>query len=151
MKTEIKLLGVNIQRVPQWDRHFAIMAFGDVAIEPMAMTLRGCALARLSGNIIAMPPKVPGAKLGDLGAIQWDVKSEFAQAVRDKMLAGHEALGGQMPPDPTEKQTNGMNAARRFAEKVKAAPDEPANDNEAVAGLHRTLGIEVEEAERACG
>ncbi|MFC3164134.1 hypothetical protein [Ciceribacter thiooxidans] len=151
MNNQIKLLGVNIQRAPAWDRSFAIMAFGDVAIEPMAMTLRGCALVRLNGNIVALPPKVPGAKPGDLGAIQWDARSEFAQAVRDKMLAGYEALGGQMPPDPTKKQTNGMNAARRYAEKVKATTDEPANDNEAVAGLHRTLGIETEEAYRACG
>lgn len=164
MKTDIKLLGINIQREPQFDRNFAIMAFGDIGVDAMAMTLRGCALARLNGQIVAMPPKVPGAKPGDLAAIQWDSRGEFARAVCDRMIAGYMALGGIMPPDPTKKQSDGMNAARRYAEKeppleYRTYPakfelvesEAEADDAEAVEGLHRTLSVEAEEAARACG
>lgn len=167
MNFEVKLLGINIQRDPKWDRNFSIMAFGDVGVEPLSMTLRGCALARLNGQLVAMPPKVPGAKPGDLGGIGWDCKGQFAQAVCERLIAGYKSLGGEMPPEPTKKQTNGRNAARRHAEKRDEAPIEyrtfpakfelieaetpEADEAEAVEGLHRTLSVEAEEVARVCG
>lgn len=180
---KIDLMGINLQRNLGWNRHLTIMCFADIGLDDIETTLRAVALARHNGEIIVLPPKVPGAKLGDLGGIQWNTRGKFAQAIRDVILAGYEKMGGEMPPEPTVKQQTGINAARRFVEKAKPAVHrdhvtgkrigedpfdakvapierrvvpavfsvhEAANDND-VSGVLRTLGIEVEEAERACG
>lgn len=118
MNIEVKLLGINIQRDPKWDRNFCIIAFGDVGVEPLSMTLRGCALARHGSDLVALPPKVPGARPGDLGGIQWDTRGEFAKAVCERLVEGYQALGGEMPPAPTKKQSDCTAAARRVAEKA---------------------------------
>lgn len=116
---KIDLLGINLQRNPGWDRHLTIMCFADIGLDDIETTLRAVALARHNGEIIALPPKVPGAKLGDLGGIQWNTKGRFAKAVCEVILNGYQRMGGEMPPEPTVKQQTGINAARRFAEKPK--------------------------------
>lgn len=116
---KIDLLGINLQRNPSWDRHLTIMCFADIGLDDIETTLRAVALARHHGEIIALPPKVPGAKLGDLGGIQWNPRGKFAQRVCNIILEGYERMGGEMPPHPTVKQVNGMNSARRVAEKAK--------------------------------
>lgn len=140
---KIELLGINVQRNPGWDRHFTIMGFGDIGLPEMQTTLRGCALARKGGQIIALPPKVPGARPGDLGGIQWDINGTFATAVCDTILAGYEKMGGQMPPALTEAQRNGANAARRYAEKgaAAAAADDDDSGQDDDSGLGRLLGV----------
>lgn len=104
--TEIDVLGITIRREIEWDRAFCIMGFGDIALPHLETTLRGCALVRSSGRIMALPPKVPGAKPGDLGAIQWNARGKFGMRVKDALLAAYQKMGGEMPPSkdhPAEK------------------------------------------------
>lgn len=104
--TEIDVLGITIRREIEWDRAFCIMGFGDIALPHLETTLRGCALVRSSGRIMALPPKVPGAKPGDLGAIQWNARGKFGMRVKDVLLAAYQKMGGEMPPSkdhPAEK------------------------------------------------
>lgn len=116
--TDIDVLGITTRREIQWDRSFCIMGFGDIALPQMEITLRGCALARSSGRIIALPPKLPSAHPGDLGAIQWNANGKFAARVRDALLAAYRKMGGEMPPDHDDgSQARATNAARRIAEK----------------------------------
>ncbi|CCM76263.1 hypothetical protein [Rhizobium mesoamericanum] len=136
---KIELLGINIQRNPDWDRSFTIMGFGDVTIPDLEITLRGCALARKNGQVHALPPKVAGAHPGDLGAIQWKSTGAFARQVCEIILDGYERMGGEMPPEPTQAQQNGINAARRYAAKL-ASEDDGQDDD---AGLRRHLGAEA--------
>lgn len=96
--TEIDVLGITTRREIDWDRTFCIMGFGDVALPQMEITLRGCALARSSGRIIALPPKIPGTHPNDLGAIQWNASGGFALRVKDALLAAYQKMGGEMPP-----------------------------------------------------
>ncbi|MEY9097362.1 hypothetical protein ABIA24_000271 [Sinorhizobium fredii] len=133
---KIRLLGINIQRVVAWDRNFAIMGFADIALPDIETTLRGVALARNGGNIIAIPPKVPGAKPGDLAAISWNSRGEFARKVCDAILEGYAKMGGEMPPASAQAQHNAVNAARRYAE--KAAHEDDGQDDD--SGLRRLLG-----------
>lgn len=100
--TDIDVLGITTRREIKWGSGFCIMGFGDVALPQMEITLRGCALARSSGRIIALPPKLPGAHPGDLGAIQWNANGKFAMRVRDALLAAYRKMGGEMPPDRDE-------------------------------------------------
>lgn len=96
--TEIDVLGITTRRQIRWDSGFCIMGFGDVALPQMEITLRGCALARSSGRIIALPPKIPGTHPNDLGAIQWNASGGFALRVKDALLAAYQKMGGEMPP-----------------------------------------------------
>lgn len=138
---KIELLGINIQRAVAWERNFAIMGFADIGLDDIETTLRGVALARKGGQIIALPPKVPGAKHGDLGAITWNANGKFAGEVCEVILDGYRRMGGQMPPEPTTKQHNAVNAARRYAE--KAAHQDDGQDDD--SGLRRLLGAGVAE------
>lgn len=116
--TEIDVLGITTRREIRWGSGFCIMGFGDIALPQMEITLRGCALARSSGRIIALPPKLPGAHPGDLGAIQWNANGQFGMRVRDALLAAYQKMGGEMPPDHDDAaQERATNAARRIAEK----------------------------------
>lgn len=116
--TEIDVLGITTRREIDWDRTFCIMGFGDVALPQMEITLRGCALARSSGRIIALPPKLPGAHPSDLGAIQWNAHGKFGTRVRDALLDAYRRMGGEMPPGHDDAaQERATNAARRIAEK----------------------------------
>lgn len=133
---KIRLLGINMQRAPNWDRHFSIMGFADIALPDIETTLRGCALARLGGKIVAMPPKVPGAKHGDLDAISWNVRGDFAQKVCDVIVEGYQKMGGEMPPASPQAQQNRTNAGRRYAEKASRQDDSQDDDS----GLRRLLG-----------
>lgn len=101
--TPIEVLGITLRRNVEWDRQFCIIAFGDIALPELGMTLRGCALARNTGRIVALPPKVPSARPDATGGIQWAVNGEFAHAVRDKLLGAYRAMGGEMPPATTRK------------------------------------------------
>lgn len=114
---KIRVLGITLQRNVAWDRGFCIMAFGDIAIAGPEVTMRGCALARSSGRIIALPPKVPGAKMGDPNAIQWNANGEFALRVRDLLLEAYRKMGGEMPPSTPAKAANDSNANRRIRER----------------------------------
>jgi len=138
---KIELLGINMQRSVGWDRHFAIMAFADIGMEDIETTLRGVALARKGGEFIALPPKVPGAKPSDLGAITWNIHGKFAREVCDTILEGYAKMGGEMPPEPTQAQRNGINAARRYAAKAAPAIEEDGQDDD--SGLRRLLGVEA--------
>ncbi len=96
--TEIDVLGITTRREIRWGSGFCIMGFGDIALPQMEITLRGCALARSSGRIIALPPKIPGTHPNDLAAIQWNASGGFALRVRDALLAAYQKMGGEMPP-----------------------------------------------------
>ncbi len=116
--TEIDVLGITTRRQIRWDSGFCIMGFGDVALPQLETTLRGCALARSSGRIVALPPKLPGAHPGELGAIQWNAHGKFAVRVKDALLEAYRRMGGEMPPDHDDAaQERATNAARRIAEK----------------------------------
>lgn len=115
--TEIQVLGITTRRNIEFERSFCIMAFGDIMLSGLEVTLRGCALARSNGRIIALPPKIPGAKLGDLSAMQWNASGEFAQRVKEKLLEAYRKMGGEMPPATPEKAESRSNAARRVSEK----------------------------------
>lgn len=116
--TEIDVLGITTRREIRWDSGFCIMGFGDVALPQFETTLRGCALARSSGRIIALPPKLPGAHPSDLGAIQWNANGKFGTRVKDALLEAYRRMGGEMPPDHDDAaQERAFNAARRIAEK----------------------------------
>lgn len=155
---KIELLGINVQRNPAWEKTFAILGFGDIGLPEIETTLRGCALAWSYGKLIALPPKIPGAHPGDLGAMSWNPSGKFAERVRDKLVEGYRALGGAMPPEPTVKQQAGASAARRVAERpqpierrvfpVSFTVHDEASDAEAVEGLARTLSVEQEEVRR---
>lgn len=159
--TDLDLLGINIRRNPEWDRPFCIMGFGDIGLPELDTTLRGCALARSNGKIIALPPKVPGAHPGDLGAISWNAHGPFAAAVCSVILDGYVKMGGEMPSEPTAAQTRGANAARFAAsdgrrDRVTGKPigsdpfDEPDEPDD--AGLRRALGGDaVEDTLEAAG
>lgn len=97
--TEIDVLGITTRREIRWGSGFCIMGFGDIALPQMEITLRGCALARSSGRIIALPPKIPGTHPNDLGAIQWNASGGFALRVKDALLAAYQKMGGEMPPE----------------------------------------------------
>ncbi len=133
---KIELLGINIRRNHDWGKTFCIMGFGDIGLPEIETTLRGCALALSYGKIIALPPKVPGAHPGDLGAVSWSPSGRFAERVRDAILEGYRKMGGEMPPEPTTKQHNAVNAARRYAEKAANQNDGQDDDS----GLRRLLG-----------
>lgn len=115
--TEIDVLGITTRREIDWDRTFCIMGFGDVALPQLETTLRGCALVRSAGTILALPPKVPGAHPNDLGAIQWNARGKFGTRVKDALLAAYRKMGGEMPPNHDDAaQERATNAARRIAE-----------------------------------
>lgn len=97
--TEIDVRGIIALRDIDWNRHKAMMGFGDIVLPELEITLRGCALMRSGGQIIALPPKVPGAKPSDLGAIQWRPSGKFAMRVRDALLAAYKKMDGEMPPE----------------------------------------------------
>ncbi|MBB6299412.1 hypothetical protein [Rhizobium leucaenae] len=176
---KIELVGINLRPNPDWAKTFAILGFGDIRLPEIETTMRGCALAWSYSKLIALPPKVPGAHPGDLSAIGWNPSGKFAERVRDAILEGYQKMGGEMPPEPTAKEQKVTNATRRVAEKAvrrdhvtdkpigpdpfdepiqrRVVPaifvvDEDANEQEAVEGLHRTLGVDpgiVDEMRRA--
>lgn len=162
--TTIEVLGINIKRNPDWGRPTCIFAFGDIGLPELQTTFRGCALAKSNGRIIVMPPKLAGAHPGDLAAVQWNTSSPFAMAVKEKLMVAYAAMGGAVPSDkhaaPRRDKVTGKPIGsdpfdapieRRTFPATFTVHEDDASDAEAVAGLHRTLGIEVEEAERACG
>lgn len=102
--TEIQVLGITTRRSIEFERSFCIMGFGDIALPGPEVTLRGCALARSNGKIIALPPKIPGAKLGELSAMQWNTSGEFAKRVKEKLLEAYQKMGGEMPPEQKPKR-----------------------------------------------
>ncbi|GEC30677.1 hypothetical protein [Sinorhizobium fredii] len=143
---KIEVHAINVLRNVSWDRHFAILAFGDIALPEIQTTIRGCALAKNGKDFIALPPKTTNSK--DTAAVQWNIRGDFAWAVRDALMDAYKRMGGEEPPPLTESQQNGINAARRYAEKTKAGSADNDNDD---SGVLRTIRIEHEEAERACG
>lgn len=104
--TEIDVLGITTRREIEWDRDFCILGFGDIALPHLETTLRGCALIRSHGRVMALPPKVPGAKPGDLGAIQWNARGKFGTRVKDALLAAYQKMGGEMPPSKDNAAKN---------------------------------------------
>ncbi|WP_173520485.1 hypothetical protein [Ensifer sesbaniae] len=113
------------------------MGFADIALPAIETTLRGVALARHGGQIIAIPPKVPGAKPGDLAAISWNSRGEFASKVCDVILEGYAKMGGEMPPASPERAETRANALRRLSAKPSHQDDEQDDDS----GLRRLLGV----------
>ena len=97
--TDIDVLGITTRREIDWDRNVAMMGFGDITLPQLETTLRGCALIRSHGTILALPPKVPGAHPNDLGAIQWNARGKFGTRVKDALLAAYQKMGGEMPPE----------------------------------------------------
>jgi hypothetical protein len=139
--TNIQVLGINIQRGFQPSRSFSIAAFGDIAMDELELTMRGCALAYKHGEFIALPPKIPGQKSTDLNALQWAIHGDFAISVRDKLLAAYESFGGEVPSGAK----NHGNAARRIAKKRiwVGAPEDHVPDvdpDEFVEGILRYVG-----------
>ncbi|MFQ6181648.1 hypothetical protein ACLMJV_06785 [Sinorhizobium meliloti] len=129
-----------MQRVVAWDRHFAIMGFADIGLPDIEMTLRGVALARQGGNIIALPPKVPGAKQDDLAAISWNSRGEFARRVCDVILEGYQKMGGELPPSSEQAQQNRTNALRRLYGQKTTPVDDQDDGQDDDSGLRRLLG-----------
>lgn len=148
--TKIEILGINMTRRPNWDRPTCIFAFGDVALPDLQTTLRGCALAKSHGRIVAMPPKLAGAHPGDLAAVQWSQSSPFAVAVKDKLMAAFTAMGGTVP-ETKEPQRRDHVTGQPIGADPFERHDEEASDHEAVAGLARTLSVERAEVRRVLG
>jgi len=143
-------------------RPFRKLAFADVYLPELSMHIRDVTLT-WSGKdgFVALAPLAETGS--NARAVTWHHQSDFGRKLGETVANAWRGIGGQIPSEPTAKQQNGINAARRHAEKHKPEPierrvfpatstvHEEANDNEAVEGLHRTLGIEHQEAERACG
>lgn len=171
--TKIEVLGVNTRVKVEWDRHFCIMGFGDIHLPDLEVTLRGCALARVNGKIIAMPPKVPGVHPGDIGGIKWNSAAPFATMVKDKLLAAYRKLGGEMPPAPVRRDhVTGKpigpdpfdalapidSAVEWRADAVELAEQAASHarrhaggEQDDTAGLHRMLGCAIEETMQKAG
>lgn len=128
-------------RSTAWDRHFAILAYGDIALPEIQTTLRGCALAKNGKDFVALPPKASNQK--DAAAVQWNIRGKFAFAVRDGLMDAYKRMGGVLPGEeqPIERRI----VPARFS------VHEDADDGEAVEGLARTLSVEHQEAFRVLG
>lgn len=160
MNIDFDVLGISLRRNPVWDREFALMGFGDIGIPAMNMTLRGCALMWRRGRVVAFPPKVPGSKPGELGAIDWAPNKPFAERVALALYDAYRKMGGEAPPAPTEAQTRAASAERRIAEKRAALDDYDVVEKGGVtwiglpkpeddSGVLRTLRAEAEICDRA--
>lgn len=100
----VKLTGLNINHGADFERGFTILAFGDVEVPAMDMTLRGCALSKMGAKLVALPPKSPGRRPGDPDAIHWDAHGAFAKLVCEAMITGYKALGGKMPAELEKRE-----------------------------------------------
>lgn len=130
MTTKITLNGFTLSRGADFSRGFTILGYGEVTLSDLGMTLRGCALAFLHGQLIALPPRLSEAGSGDLRAVIWGNHAPIATAICEKLKEGYEKMGGAAIPAQTQSQATAAAAARRVHGK--------ADD----AGLRRMLGAQ---------
>ena len=160
MTFKIEIRGMSFFYADDGSRKYRTLAMAEVYLPDLAMTLRDVRLVwSPDRGYVAHAPA--STKAASQPMIQWYHRSEFARDLTEKLRDMFERMGGRLPrPKPIEVEIPaalewpiGEEAPieRRTFPATFIVHEEEANDNEAVEGLHRMLGIVREEAERACG
>ena len=131
--TNIKITALN------WDSGKASgtikpLAFADVAMPDMGLTMEGVMLGVSAGKVIARPPAAKLTARPERHAISWGYSSPIGDAMRDAILPAFLALGGELPAKlapPEPEETAGV---RRVARMVRHADDDES------AGVRRVIG-----------
>lgn len=94
--------------------------------------------------------QAPFSKRGETPLIQWNHRGAFAVDLARKMKAMYLAMGGKNPEAAAAIAAAKSGDIERRTFPATFMVHEAENDNYA-SGVLRTLGVEHEEAERACG
>ena len=140
MTIDIKITGLNLYS-GEAPGTIKPLAFADVAMPDLGMTLEGVMLGVSAGKVIARPPAAKLTARPERHAISWGYSSPIADAMRDAILPAFLAIGGELPAKlaPPEPEDAGV---RRVARKVR--------DGEHDAGVRRVIGAEyAQEMKRA--
>ncbi len=113
----IKLDGFTVSRGADFARGFTILGYGEVTIPDLGMTLRGCALAYIHGEVVALPPRLSEDGTASLRAVIWGNHAPISQAICKELVDGYYKMGGAPIPPATPAQTTARAAARRVAAK----------------------------------
>ena len=162
----VNVMGVKMTpRPPEFSRKWTPMAFIDITIPELQLEVNGALLAHQKGKFLAHPPKPTARGSG----VQWAINSPLAKIVAEKAVRQYEAMGGKMPPAPAPQrqfiplhelklsededvpleervedalEIEARNRGVECFTEIWTRPEPEADDDEAVAGLHRTLGID---------
>ncbi|CAN7313844.1 hypothetical protein LJR251_001637 [Rhizobium rhizogenes] len=129
------------------------LALADVVISDLTLAIRGVMLTFSDREgFIAMAPH---AAAETDRVVRWHYQSDFGRELAEALARAWRGIGGKLERAELVPAGNAaLNKPQPIERRVVPATfavHEDADDNEAVEGLHRTLGIEHEEAHRACG
>ncbi len=133
MTIDIKITGLNLH-FGKTSGTVKPLAFADVAMPDLGLTIEGVMLGACDGKVVARPPSAKLTARPERHAVSWGYTSPIGDALRDAILPVFLALGGELPaklapPDPEE--TAGV---RRVARMVRHAGDDES------AGVRRVIG-----------
>lgn len=162
----VDVMGVKMApRPPEFSRKWTPMAFIDITIPELQLEVSGALLAHQKGKFLAHPPKPTLKGAG----VQWAINSPLARTIAEKAVKQYAAIGGKMPPEPKPQRQfiplhelelspdEGLPMEERVEDALeiesrkrgvecfteiwtRSQPE--ADDDEAVDGLHRMLGVD---------